>query len=555
VWDADEVSPPVGEGALVRGRDAAGRSEWADAYDALSEADGTVALGPPDLELLATAAFLMGHGDDSVDALRRVFQLHLDNGDIDPAVRCAFWLGFQLIGGGDFGQAEGWLARVGRIVDDLDEERVAHGYRLLPQAFVQALVMGDYAGGREIAARAGDFGRRFGDPDVVALALNIQGRSLLAEERVAEGLAALDEAMVAVVAGELTAPAAGVVYCSVIEACEEISELRRAHEWTAALTQWCDRQHGMVTFTGQCLLHRAAIKQLRGEWQEALAECEHARDRLAVASDRYAMGAAIYRMGELHRLRGESDAAEEAFRQAGEWGGDPQPGLCLLRLEQGRRDLAVAAITRAVDEAHEPAARRKLLPAFVEVMVAACDLAAARRGADELTEIADLYGTSALAAEAGLARGIVLLAEADALAALVELRRAVGLWRDLDAPYEEARTRVILAQACRAVGDEDAAALELAAARRVFESLGARPALASIESLVAGSSAGVRAGLSIRELEVLRLLATGKTNRAIADDLLLAVRTVDRHVSNIFTKLGVSSRAAATAFAYEHELV
>jgi DNA-binding NarL/FixJ family response regulator len=552
----DEVSSAGGEAALVRGRDAAGRSQWAEAYAALSEADGPAGLRPSDLELFATAAYLMGHVSESIGALQRAYQLHLESGDVNQALRCAFWLGFHLINSGDFGQADGWLARVSRIVGDLHEEGVAQGYLLLPRAFQQAAMIGDYAGGRETAARAAAIGRRFGDPDVVALALNIQGRALLAEGRVSEGLAALDEAMVAVVAGEVTAPVAGTVYCSVIEACEEISELRRAHEWTAALTRWCDGQHGLVTFTGQCLVHRAAIMQLRGEWQQALAECQGARERLAVAADRYATGAAMYRLGELHRLRGDSEAAEDAFRQASEWGCDPQPGMCLLRLAQGRTAPAVAAITRAVDETREPARRGKLLPAFVEVMLAAGDGDAARRRADELVEIADVYGTTALAAEASLARGSVLLFDADAREALVALRDAVKLWRKLDAPYDEARARVVVAHACRALGDEDTAALELAAARVVFERLGAQPALARVEALIRrGSGAGTPAGLSARELEVLRLLATGRTNRAIADELVLAVRTVDRHVSNIFTKLSVSSRAAATAYAYEHDLV
>jgi len=545
----------IGEGALVLGREAAGRWEWAEAYAALSEADASAGMGPSDLELLATAAHLMGHVRDSIGALQRAYQLRIDAGDVQQGVRCAFWLSYHLINNGDFGQAEGWLARVGRVVDVMREETVALAYVLLPRAFQQAAIAGDYAGGRATAARAAELGRRFGDRDVVALALNIEGRTFLAEGRVREGLAALDEAMVAVVAGEVTAPAAGTVYCSVIEACEEISELRRAHEWTAALTQWCDRQHGMVTFTGQCLVHRATIKQVHGDWPEALIEAQQACERLAVAADRNATGAAMYRLGELHRCRGDSEGATEAYRQAGEWGYDPQPGLALFWLTAGRTEPAVAAITRAVDETTERARRGKLLPAFVEVMLAAGDLDAARRGVDELAEIAGIYDTPAMTAEASLARGAVLLAGGDARAALVPLRESVKLWRALDAPYDEAQARVVVALTCRAVGDEDTAASEFEAARAVFRRLGAAPALTRVETLLTTRSGAGSSGLSHRELEVLRLLATGKTNRAIADELVLAVRTVDRHVSNVFTKLGVSSRAAATAYAYEHDLV
>ena len=551
-----EDTSSVAEAALARGRGAAARSDWDETYDALVEADALAVLHAPDLELLATAAYLTGHVRDSIGALQRAFQIHLEHDAVDQAVRCGFWLGFHLINSGDFGQADGWLARISRVVDELGEERAAHGYVLLPRAFQQLAMAKDYESGAEIASRVADIGRRFDEPDLVALALNLQGRALIYQGQVTAGLSALDEAMVAVVGGEVTAPAAGAVYCSVIEACEEISELRRAHEWTAALSEWCDRQHGLVTFTGQCLVHRATIRQFRGEWPEAVAEARLACERLADAADRFGTGAAMYRLGELHRLRGEDAAAEDAYRQAGEWGCDPQPGLSLFRRSQGRIDAAVAAISRAVDETREPARRGKLLPAYVEVMVAAGDGDAAQQAAEELGGIAEVYGSTALSADASFASGTVLLFDRDARGALGALRHAVTSWRQLDAPYDEARTRVVIAQACLALGDEDAAAFELAAARDVFVRLGARPALAAAEALMPRSHGSASsAGLSGRELEVLRLLATGRTNRAIADELVLAVRTVDRHVSNIFTKLGVSSRAAATAYAYEHGLI
>jgi tetratricopeptide (TPR) repeat protein len=407
----------------------------------LSAAIGASPAGAADLELFATAAYLVGHVHDSIGALQRAYDLHLQAGDVQEAVRCAFWLGFHLINGREFGQAEGWIARAGRVVDELAEEGAAQGYLLLPLAFQQAALIGDFAAAQVTAARAAQYGRRFGDEDVVVLALNIEGRALLAEGRVREGLAALDEAMVAVVAGEVSIAVAGVVYCSVIEACEEISELRRAHEWTTALSTWCDRQRGLVTFTGQCLVHRAAIRQHRGDWDDALEEALNACARLADAPDRYATGAAMYRVGELHRCRGDRSAAEDAYRHASEWGYDPQPGLALLWLAQGRTQPAVAAITRAVDESREPARRGKLLPAFVEVMVAAGDIEAARRGADELAGIAGDFGMTALAAEAALARGVVLLAEADARPALVALRESARLWRELDAPYARREPR------------------------------------------------------------------------------------------------------------------
>ncbi len=396
--------------------------------------------------------------------------------------------------------------------------------------------------------------RECGDTDAVALSLTLVGRSFLREGRVSEGLAALDEAMLEVVTGSVSAPVAGSVYCSLIEACEEISELRRAREWTDALTRWCDGQRGMVTFTGQCLVHRATIKQLRGDWTDALREVRLACERFGVAADVHASGLAMYRLGELHRLRGEHDDAEEAFREASERAHDPQPGLALLRLAQGKNDVAVAAIRRAVDEGRDRATRAKLLAALVEIAVANGDLEAVRSAADELTEIAAAYGTPVLGAMSKQARGVALLAGRDARGALAALREAQQQWREFDMPYDEARVRVLVAQACDALGDGDTASFERDAARRTFERLGAEPDLARLRTDTASAAGPVTYGLSARELEVLRLVATGMTNQAIANELSLAVKTIERHVSNVLTKLGVTSRSAATAFAYQHGL-
>jgi DNA-binding NarL/FixJ family response regulator len=551
----DNKGTVASDGDLERGRDAARRSDWAQARAALSRADASTPLQADDVELLATAAYLLGDVGSAVEALQRAYQLHVDGGDIERAVRCAFWVCFHFVSGGDFAQAGGWMARANRLLEGQRQECAAHAYLLLPTAFQQVAVDGDYAAGRRTAARAAEIGRRFGDSDVVALALNLQGRALLREGRASEGMGALDEAMVAVVTGEVTAPVAGSVYCSLIEACEEISDVRRAREWTAALTQWCDRQLGMVTFTGQCLVHRAAIRQLHGEWTEALDEARRAGERFVEAADKYATGAAMYRLGELHRCRGDTAAAEDAYRQAAAWGLDPQPGLALLRLAQGRNDAAVAGITRAIEETTERSSRAKLLPAFVEILLAAGDVAAARTAADELAQIGAVFDTAVLIAAAGQARGAVLLAETDARAALVALRESATLWREIDAPYDEARVRVLVARACRALGDSDSAELELEATRRVFAQLGARHDLTRVETLMGTGPQPASHGLTTRELEVLRLLATGRTNRVIAEELVLAVKTVDRHVSSILSKLAVTSRAAATAYAYEHDLV
>jgi DNA-binding CsgD family transcriptional regulator len=384
------------------------------------------------------------------------------------------------------------------------------------------------------------------------LARHLQGRCLLLAERVGEGLALLDEAMLAVAGGTVGPLVTGIVYCSVIEGCRQVFALDRAREWTAALAAWCDSQPDLHAFTGSCLVHRAEILELRGAWPDALEEARRAAERLNPAEDPQACAAAWYQMAEVYRLRGDAAAAETAFRRSGETGWDPQPGLALLRLAQGQADAAEAAIRRVLASAANRVHRARQLPAQVEILLARGDVEAARRSCDELASIADALGTDMLRAVSGRARGAVALAEGDPTAALADLRRALQVWQRLEAPYHAARTRVLLAEACQALGDEEGARLERDAARTAFEHLGAAP---DLTRLGAPAVAPNPHGLTRRELEVLRLLAEGKTNKAIADTLGRSVKTVDRHVSNIFDKLDVPSRAAATAFAYEHDLI
>ncbi len=515
------------------------------------EADSATPLRGEDLEELACAAYLAGRADECRQHLQRAQQAYLADGNRQRAGRCLFWVAFTLLLEGDLAQAGGWLARTSRLVAQ-EPACAEHGLLLLP-ATVQAGMAGDHETARDTAALAAEIGARVGDADLLALAGHFHGRALLDLGHVREGVALLDEAMVAVVADEVWPPVAGNLYCSTIDACQQMSDHRRASEWTAALEAWWGEQPDMVTFTGQCLLHRAELLQLRGEWSAAVAAIERARDRLAHAADKYTSGAAWYRQAELNRVSGKLAAAEAAYRKASQWGHDPQPGLAMLRLLQGDTAAAGTAVQRAVAETTDRLRRSKLLPALVEIMLAAGDLSAARTAASELTDIAGQYGVPALEAVAGHALGGVLLAEGDARAALIELRRAWLAWRELDAPYEAARARVLIGLACRAVGDSDDATLEWDAARATFERLGAAPDLANLDRLSGAPRAVGR--LTARELQVLRLLTTGKTNRAIAAELVLADKTVDRHVTNIFTKLGVSSRAAATAYAYEHRLI
>jgi DNA-binding NarL/FixJ family response regulator len=360
--------------------------------------------------------------------------------------------------------------------------------------------------------------------------------------------------MTGVVAGEVGPIATGLIYCAVVETCHEIFDLRRAHEWTLALSDWCTSQPELVPYRGQCLVHRAELMQQSGDWGGAMQEVRLACRRLSVPPGQPALGRAMYQLAELHRLRGEVDEAEAAYRQASECGHYPQPGLALLRLAQGRVPAAAAAIRGAVDELTDRLDRARVLMACVDIALAADDVAAARAAAEELTDDAAALDAPFLRAAAGQARGAVLLAEDEPRRALDSLREAAEGWRGLHGRYDGARTRVLVGLARRVLGDDDTAQLELDGARAVFLELGADPDVERIDRLTRRPGPGA-GGLSPRELEVLRLVATGRTNHAIAADLVLSERTVARHVSNIFTKLGLSSRSAATAYAYEHDLV
>jgi ATP/maltotriose-dependent transcriptional regulator MalT len=534
--------------ALEQGREAYSRRAWLEAHDALESANEAGELDASDLELLSTASFMLGRDDDCIAWLERAHFAHLEDGETRRAVRCAAWIGLNLAARGEIGPASGWLGRAQRLVEPVGE-CAERGYLLLPAMF-RHHAAGDFGAAAAVAGEAVRVAERFGDRDLFALSIHSQGHMLITNGQVREGLALLDEAMVSVTAEEVSPIVMGLVYCGVILACQEVYEVRRAREWTRALAEWWALQPEMVAFTGRCLVHRAEILQLDGEWRDALDEARRAGERFA-ATGNPAAGLACYRQGELLRLQGDFAGSELAYREASGFGWEPQPGLAQLRLAQGRTDAAASAIRRAESATTSPVERARLLPAFVEIVLAAGDVESARRACSELEDLTQVYDSAMLDALTAHAKGAVHLAEGEPREALVALRGASGIWNALGVPYEIARTRVLAGDACRALGDEEAAALEHDAARSIFERLGAKPD----RERLGGTHGREGHGLSRRELEVLGLVAAGRTNRQIAGALVISEHTVARHLQNIYAKLAVSSRAAATAYAFENDLV
>jgi len=542
--------------ALDRGRQAFAARSWRAARDELAAARDAETLDPDDLWRLGLAGYLIGDERQFERALEEAYQARVEAGQARPAARCAFWLGFHMAGRGDPARASGWFGRAARRLGQEDADCAESAYLLLPVAH-QHLAMGDPDSAYRTAADATARGQRFGEADLLALSLHIQGRALLRLGRIDEGLSFLDEAMVSVVMDELSPHVTGLVYCSVIGACREIQALDRTREWTLALSEWCERQPDMVAYSGECRTFRAEILQREGRWDAALAEARRALEPGGEGAGSAVAGLALYQQGETHRLRGAFADAEAAYRAASRAGHDAQPGLALLRLAQGDAAAALAATRRGLAETSSPFRRARLLPAHIEIALAADASDEARRALGELTELATCCARGMVDAAAAQAEGAIELHAGRPAAALAPLRRAWEGWVALDAPYDAARARLLLGLACRALGDADGSALELEAARDELARLGAAPDVARIDAIL-GAFTGTRArehGLTPREREVLALVATGRTNRAIADELFISERTVARHVANIFGKLGISSRAAATAFAYEHDLL
>ncbi|MGH3646906.1 MAG: LuxR C-terminal-related transcriptional regulator [Micromonosporaceae bacterium] len=526
-------------------------TDWRQAYEDLAGRK-LDSLTLDELARLADAAFWVGRPRECVPARRRLYAAYRDTGDTARAAMTGWQLFNDHFDLDETAAAHGWLKRAERHAQQLPDS-AEQGYVALGCA-EWARYRGEQDAALEHARRAIEIGERTQDRDLEAHARAVGGRMLAACGDVSEGVELLDEAMLSAVGGELSPFTTGWVYCVLLHVCSELGDVRRATEWTDLAMRWSGHLREGGYFPGLCRLHRCEITSLRGGWAIAEAEALRAAQELA-AFGGYLVAEGHYLVGEIRRLKGDLVGALDAFQRAHELGKDPQPGMALLRLAQGDARGASSALRVALTSAPSGfVARARLLAAQVAAELRLGNVAAARESVDQLAAVAAETGTPLLRAMSATSRGAVLLAENQVEQALPILRDACAIWRELSFPYEAAQTRMLLGDAIQRAGDEATARMEFEAARTAFQQLGATADAARAHAVLAGDAAPP-GRLTEREVEVLRLVARGRSNRQIATELFISEHTVARHLSNIFRKIDVTSRAAATAYAFEHELV
>ncbi|MGH3482745.1 MAG: LuxR C-terminal-related transcriptional regulator [Nocardioidaceae bacterium] len=535
---------------LQRARQAHLRRDWAVARDDFATARDAAPLGADDLVAAGDAAWWLGRTDEALADYQTAYRLQVDQKQLPPAARVAMTVGFLSYLRGDAVGGSAWIARAGRLLSGLPE-CVEHGY-LLSLEIDDALAEHDAERAIAAAQRVQDLAAQYDDPTLHSAGLVGEGVALVKRGSVIDGLAVIDEAMIAVREGAVAPDWAGNFYCQVMALCHELADPRRAREWTDATERWCGRFTSAAMFAGICRVHRAQLLELGGDWKRAEDEARR------VCGDLADMNVAVvaeghYQVGDIQRGRGDLAGAEDSYRRAHELGRDPQPGLALLRLAQGRPAAAAASIHAALaTRSDDRLARARLRTAQAEIALATGELDLAWEAATELGQIAAAYASPGHAASARQLLGATLLANGQAADALTDLQAAGRAWHDLDAPCHAARVGLLAAEAYRALGDEDRAGLELDAAEVVFARVGAEADLQRLTHL--RRSATLPDGLTPREAEVLTLIAAGLTNRDVATELVVSEKTVARHLANVFAKLGVSTRTAAAAYAFEHGL-
>ncbi|MEZ4899154.1 MAG: LuxR C-terminal-related transcriptional regulator [Saprospiraceae bacterium] len=529
------------------------KGTWTQTYKVMANADRDQ-LGSDELKDYALAAYLTGRDVEGFQILEKAHHSYLDQLKVKAAARCAFWLGFMLMNAGERARGGGWIARGQRLLADHGIVHCAEAGLLLIPSALGALSSRETDQARSIFGRIATIGDEFSDPDVIALGRLGLGQAMIQDGRVEDGKKLLDETMVTVQTENVFPLVIGIAYCAVIESCRKVWDLRRAQEWTSVLSHWCETQPDLVPFRGQCLIRRAEIIQLHGEWPQALRETMGACELLNRKMDEPVAGEAFYRKAELLRLTGDFDQAEDTYREAAKRGRNPQPGLALLRLAQEQDDAAETSIRNTLKDTHDSIRRIELLPKFILIMLAVEQIEEARMAVDELHDAVQSFDAPYLLATSAHCQGAVLLAEREPTSALKHLQLALKFWTALQLPYEMAGTRELKAAAYLAMNDQDNARVELASAKWIYEQLHAIPDLHRLGRMEQKSESPPHS-LTLRELQVLQLVASGKTNKQAARELFISERTVDRHVSNILNKLAVSSRAEATAYALRHKML
>jgi DNA-binding NarL/FixJ family response regulator len=525
---------------LTQARRAYALQDWGMAA-AHFDAVATDRLTADDLAAYADALWWLGRIEDNLRLGAAACSAFVAESRPVEAAWAAMMLGIFHVSRGDEPQGTGWSARAGRLLEGIPECRV-HGYLLLLTEVEASLQAGHPAAAVDAARRIQDLGRRLDQPDLVAMGLNGEGRALIKSGRSVDGLKLLDEAMVAVLGGELDPFASGTLYCHTIAACHEVADIRRMTRWIELTERWLATFPAAVVFGGLCAVHRAQLHLFRGEWDEAERKALRLVTDLDANRIDYA-AEAWYVVAEARRLRGDPTAAD-AYDETHARGRDPQPGRALLRLQAGDPAGAARSVRSALAAVGtDPLRRAPLCAAAVEIAVAAGRMDDAAAAASELAATAGTYATSGLEAMAATARGAVLLAEGREEDALAVLRDACRRWLELGAAYEAAGTCALLADAYRGFGDESSAGAEVARAETMYERLG-------VHRLARGSPDG----LTRRECEVLALVADGRSNREIGEALYISDRTVARHLTNIFHKIDVTSRTQAARYAIDHGL-
>ena len=532
-------------------RDALARRDWAAARRDFLAAKAQDALRSDDVYALAEADWWLGLIQEALAAYEESYHRYLKDDRRERAAMSALELAGTLFLRGDQAEGSGWLSRFHRLLNEIPEG-VEHAYAkyIALEARAAEMPLADVV---EQARQIHEAAQRHADPNLAALTLVIEGRAMIKSGWAEDGMALLDEAMLDVMSDQMNPAYAGNIYCNMIAACHELGDLRRMRQWTKSLARWCKQIPPAVLFTGICRVHQAQLLAVSGAWEQAEREASQVctdLEGIQVES----VAEAHYAVGEVRLRQGDLAAAESALEEADRLGRDPQPALALVRLAQGHPERAKAMLDLALAaRAGQPLVRAPLLAGLVEVTLESGELESARNAADELAGIAATFGTEVLRARRLQATGAVLVAEDRCVEALPVLREACRVWQDLDAPYDAARVRLLLARACSALSDTDGATRALDAAAAVFDRLGARLDARKIVSL--RQAPRLPDGLTEREVEVLALVAAGQTNRQIAEALVISHKTVARHLSNIFVKCGLATRAGATAYAFEHDLL